>query len=167
MKEAALVIIKPDGISKKIIGDIIIKFAKSDLRIIASKVVKPDKKKVEEHYSNIKGTPFFNGVISYFSGDFHKDKTVFALIYCGKDAIRKCRKIAGATNPEEADPKSIRGSFGKITTKGIFENVVHVSSTKKESRREIKLWFEPGEIVINLYPSKIVGRGLLKKRVWI
>ena len=86
------------------------------------------------------------------------------VVYYGKGAIRICRKIAGATNPEEADPTSIRGAYGRITTKGVFENVVHVSSDKAEAEREIKLWFTPDEVVLKLYRIKIAQVG--KQKVW-
>jgi len=78
---------------------------------------------------------------------------VIAIVYYGPDAVEKVRKVCGATNPEEADPNSIRGSFGRITTKGIFENVIHASANLEDAEREIKLWFRPDEIVLpDLYP---------------
>lgn len=154
MKEPALVIIKPDGISKGLVGNILVKFAQTDLEIVALKIAKPTLKLAQEHYAHIKGEAFFEGVISYLTGKFHKQKKLLAIIYYGEDAIKKCRKIAGATNPEDADPKSIRGSFGRITTKGIYENVVHVSSTRRESEREIKLWFKPQDITVKFYKTK-------------
>jgi len=77
-------------------------------------------------------------------------------VYYGEDAIKKVRNICGATNPEEADPVSIRGAYGRITTKGVYENVIHASTNPEESEREIKLWFGPDEIIVNLYPTKTV-----------
>jgi nucleoside-diphosphate kinase len=65
----------------------------------------------------------------------------------GKDAIAVCRRVAGATNPEEAHRRSIRGAFGRITQQGVWENLVHVSSDRKEARREIKLWFKGHELL--------------------
>ena len=87
------------------------------------------------------GEPFYSEVIEYLFGKFHKQGKLLAFIYYGEGAIKKCRKVAGATNPEEAHNKSIRGSYGRILTSGLYENVVHVSSTKSEAQREIKLWF--------------------------
>jgi len=83
-----------------------------------------------------------------------------------KGRLKKCRTIAGATNPEEAAPDSIRGSYGRITTAGIFENVVHVSSDKEEAEREIKLWFDPDDITTNLYSTKTKTVNACKKKVW-
>jgi len=74
--------------------------------------------------------------------------------------------LAGATNPEEASPVSIRGQYGRITTRGIYENVIHASSDEKDAEREIKLWFEPDEIIIDIYPSKEAVLNNVKKRVW-
>jgi len=167
VKEPALIIIKPDGISKKLVGNIFTKFSQLDLEIVAIKIAKTTKNLAEEHYRHIKGKPFFKGVISYFLGEFHKEKKLLAIIYYGKDAIKKCRKIAGATNPEEAAPTSIRGSYGRITTKGIFENVVHVSSDKREAAREVKLWFDPEDITVKLYKVKTIQTNNGKKRAWV
>lgn len=166
MKEPALAIIKPDGITKGLTGAVLTKFAQAELEIIALKITKSTRELAEQHYQHLKGQPFFNDVIAYLQGQGYKRKKLLAIIYYGEDAIKKCRKIAGDTNPEEATPFSIRGSYGRITTKGLYENVVHVSSDKKESEREIKLWFEPEEITRPLYPTKtewVPGR---KKKVW-
>jgi len=88
-------------------------------------------------------------------------------VYWGEDAIKKCRQLAGATNPEEADPTSIRGSYGRITTKGLYENVIHVSSDEKDAQREIKLWFEPSELLVDLYPAQDREIQKLARKCWI
>ena len=88
------------------------------------------------------------------------------MVYHGENAIKKVREIAGATNPEEADPISIRGAYGRITTSGIYENVIHSSTNEAEAEREIKLWFEPDEIIYNLYPVEEVTVKNAKKKVW-
>ena len=165
MKEPALVIIKPDGTTKGLVANILTKFARPDLEIVGVRIVRPTRTLAEEHYKHIKNKPFFEETVAYFLGRFHKEKKLLAIIYYGKDAIVQCRKIAGATNPEEADPNSIRGSYGRITTQGIYENVVHVSSNKNEVQREIKLWFEPGDIVINLLPAKVI-ESVYRRRIW-
>lgn len=166
MKEPVLVIIKPDGISKGLTGPIFTKFSQADLEIIAVKIAKSTRTLIEKHYDHLKDKPFFKDVINYLMGDGYKRKKLLAIIYYGEGAIKKCRKIAGATNPEDAHPFSIRGSYGRITTKGLYENVVHVSSDKKEARREIQLWFEPDEITRDLYPTEAIKIVDQKKRVW-
>ena len=166
MKEAALVIIKPDGISNKIVGNVFSKFENTDLQMVALKMAIPTKQLAEEHYRHISGTSFFKDTVAYFVGKFHNEKKLLAIIFYGENAIKKCRKIAGATNPEEADPRSIRGSYGRITSQGVYENVVHVSSDKAEAEREIRLWFRPEDIIVNLYPSKSQIIKNQKVRVW-
>jgi len=166
MKESALVIIKPDGIVKDVVGNILIKFSQAKLEIIGMRVLKPTRKFSEEHYKNIKGQPFFEDVISYFIGKFHRQNKIIAIIYYGKGSIAKCRKIAGATNPEKAKAETIRSAYGRITTKGLYENVIHVSSDKIEAEREIKLWFNPDEVTKKIFPIKTKVVKLQKMRVW-
>jgi nucleoside-diphosphate kinase len=112
----------------------------------------------------MKNKPFFKELMKYIMGHYHKKK-VMALVYWGEDAIKKVREICGSTNPEEADPVSIRGAYGRITTKGVYENVIHASTNEQEAEREIKLWFQPDEIIVDMYPTKVEKK---KKniRVW-
>ena len=97
-------------------------------------------------------------------GEFHTPR-VMALVYRGEDAILKVRAMCGATNPEEADPVSIRGAYGRITTRGIYENVIHASTNEVEAEREIKLWFNPDELVFEPYPVKEETMNA-KRKVW-
>ena len=126
MKESVLVLIKPDGISKALTGHIITRLSEANLEIVATRMVRVTRELAEQHYKHLKGKPFFEEVIQYSLGDFHQCTYVMALVLYGEKAIQQCRKIAGATNPEEAEATSIRGSCGRITTKGVFENVLHV-----------------------------------------
>ena len=106
--------------------------------------------------------------MSYIKGEVYGApyNRVLALVYQGEDAIAKLRKISGATNPEEADSISIRGSYGRITTKGVYENVIHCSSDPDEAKREIQLWFLPEELVEKLYPTKTVTHEKVQATVW-
>ncbi len=167
MKEPALVLIKPDGISKGLIGSVLSKFAQANLEIVGLRIAKASRRLAEAHYQHLKNEPFFDDVICYLTGKYHSHKKLLTIIYYGNNAIKKCRAIAGATNPEEADPESIRGSYGRITTKGLFENVVHVSSDKKEAEREIKLWFNPDDITVEIYPTKLRVVEAHKESCWI
>ena len=162
-----LVIIKPDGIKKSLTGNIITRLSETKLRIIGAKLMKVSRKLAETHYAHLLGQPFFESVINYMCGDIYEEpyRRVLALVYSGQDAIGKVRNLAGVTNPEEADPTSIRGQYGRITSKGIFENVIHCSATPEEAETEIKLWFEPGEIVEDIYPAKEV-EVKVRKKVW-
>ncbi|MBD3246126.1 MAG: nucleoside-diphosphate kinase [Candidatus Omnitrophica bacterium] len=166
MEESTLVIIKPDGLKKSLTGNVLTRLSETKLRIIGAKVVQVDDQLAETHYAHLKDKPFFSELIRYIKGELHSDSRVMALVYWGEDAIRKVRTIAGATNPEEADPVSIRGAYGRILTSGLFENVVHASSSPDEAEREIKLWFEPEEIVYDLYPVKSVQVQETTKQGW-
>jgi len=166
MMQQTLILIKPDGLKKSLTGNILTRLSETQLEIIAAKMARVSKKLAEEHYCMLKDKPFFGELIKYIMGELHDRKKVLAMVYWGEDAIKKVRDIAGATNPEEANPISIRGQYGRITTKGIYENVIHASTNEAESEREIKLWFEPDDIIVDLYPTKITEVKILKKRVW-
>lgn len=156
MIDAVLILIKPDGLKKSLTGNILTRLSETKLEIVASKMVRVSKELAEVHYTHLKDKPFFDELIKYLRGELHDRKKVMALVYYGNDAIKKCREMAGATNPEEAESTSIRGSYGRITTAGVYENVIHVSSNQDEAQREIKLWFTPDEIIVDLYPTKLV-----------
>jgi len=145
--QSVLVLIKPDGMQKAIAGDVIILFLASDLKLIGMKLVQVSTKLAQAHYGHLRDKPFFKEIVAYMRGDLHGKSPVVAMVFRGNDAVAVCRKIAGATNPEEADPKSVRGKFGRVTTKGVFENLVHVSSDDKEAHREIALWFKKNELL--------------------
>ena len=166
MNQAALILIKPDGLKKSLTGNILTRLSETKLEIVAAKIVRVSRSLAEEHYKHLKDKPFFGEIIKYLQGELHDRKKVLALVYWGKDAIKKCRDLAGATNPEEADPTSIRGSYGRITTSGVYENVIHVSSNEDEAQREIKLWFQPDEIIVDLYPQKEITHKEHKVDTW-
>ena len=157
-KETTLVLVKPDGLVKSLTGNIISRLSEAKLVIIGAKVVKVTKELAEEHYSHLKDEPFFPELIDYLMGKIHNTARVLALVYQGENAIQKIRDVVGATNPEEANPVTIRGAYGRITTSGVFENVVHASSSLEDAEKEIKLWFQPDEIVEEIYPSKEVKK---------
>ena len=167
MNQAVLILIKPDGLKKSLTGNILTRLSETKLEIVAAKMVRVSRGLAEEHYKHLKDKPFFEDLIKYVRGELHDRRKVMALVYWGKDAIEKCRELAGATNPEEADPTSIRGSYGRITTGGVYENVIHVSSNEAEAEREIKLWFNPEEIIVDLYPKKEAVEKEHKRRVWV
>ncbi|MFA5143195.1 MAG: nucleoside-diphosphate kinase [Candidatus Omnitrophota bacterium] len=165
MTQQTLVLIKPDGLKKSLTGNILTRLSETKLDIIASKIVQVSRELAEEHYIALKDKPFFPDLVKYIMGEYHKKK-VMALIYWGDDAIDKVRKICGATNPEEADSISIRGAYGRITTKGVYENVIHASANMADAEREIKLWFAPDEVIVeNMYPTKVV-KTTCENRVW-
>lgn len=164
--QQTLVLIKPDGLVKSLTGNILTRLSETKLEIVAAKMVKVSRELAEAHYVFLKDKPFFNELIKYIMGELHKRKKVMALVYYGEDAIEKVRKICGATNPEEADSVTIRGQYGRITTKGVYENVIHASTNESEAEREIKLWFSPDEVIVDIYPAKEIVEREVKRRVW-
>ncbi|MDR3049147.1 MAG: nucleoside-diphosphate kinase [Elusimicrobiota bacterium] len=165
--EQLLILIKPDGVKKSLTGNILTKLSEARMVIIGAKAVKVSAELAQKHYFQLKDKPFFAELSDYIQGKIYGEPwdRVLAFVYQGEDAIARMRKIAGATNPEEADPVSIRGAYGRITTKGVYENVVHCSSDVKEAEREIKLWFKPDELVKEIYPTKKV-KEIKEDRVW-
>jgi nucleoside-diphosphate kinase len=166
MNQATLILIKPDGLKKSLTGNILTRLSETKLEIVAAKISRVSKELAEDHYRHLKDKPFFAELIKYLRGELHDRQKVMALIYWGEDAITKCRQLAGSTNPEEADSTSIRGSYGRITTTGVYENVIHVSANESDAEREIKLWFEPEDIIVNLYPAKAVVYKDKKVKSW-
>jgi nucleoside-diphosphate kinase len=164
--QSVLILIKPDGLKKSLTGNILTRLSETKLEIVAAKMVSVSKELASEHYQHLKDKPFFEELIKYLQGELHNRRKVMALVYWGPEAIVKCRALAGATNPEEADPTSIRGAYGRITTKGLYENVIHVSSDPKDAEREIKLWFQPEEIIVDLYSAKEKVEKEYKRKVW-
>jgi nucleoside-diphosphate kinase len=138
------------------------RLSETKLDIVAAKMVKVSRALGEEHYQHLKGEPFFEDVMKYIMGDYHKKK-VMALVYWGDDAISKVRDICGQTNPEDADAVSIRGAYGRITTKGVYENVIHASANPVDAEREIKLWFQPDEIIVDIYQTEEIESTTTKK----
>ena len=118
MTNQTLILIKPDGLKKSLTGNILTRLSETKLDIIASKIVRVSRQLAMEHYKYMKDKPFFEELIKYIMGHYHKKK-VMALVYWGEDAISKVREICGSTNPEEADMVTIRGQYGRITTKGV------------------------------------------------
>ncbi len=163
--QQCLVLIKPDGLVKSLTGNIITCLSETKAKIVGAKIISVSKELAEAHYSELKqrlskkwgeekGQEIFESVLKYIMGEYHTNR-VMALVYEGVDCINKIRKIAGNTNPEDADPTTIRGKYGRINSKtNVFENVIHVSDSEEEAKKEIELWFEPEELVNVIYPTK-------------
>lgn len=166
MRESTLVIIKPDGLAKSLTGNVLTRLSEAKLEIAAAKCVRVSRKLAQEHYKSLVDRPFYPALIEYLMGKYHNRKKVLALVYVGDRAIKRVRELAGTTNPEEAEPTTIRGQYGRITTKGVYENVIHASANAIDAEREIKLWFQPDEIIFPLYRSKFKSV-TEKRRAWV
>jgi nucleoside-diphosphate kinase len=147
--EKTLVLIKPDAMVKRLAGDIIRELYSTNLKMIGLKLINVKRELAEKHYEEHKGKTFYNKLVKHILGELHNNENVIAIVYEGKNAIEKIRKIVGKTHPEEAEPWSIRGKYGRIHTKtDCFENVIHASDSLKSAEREIKLWFNKDELII-------------------
>ncbi|NLJ58176.1 MAG: nucleoside-diphosphate kinase [Tissierellia bacterium] len=130
--ERTLVLIKPDAIERKLMGEIISIYENKDLNISEIKLLKPSVEMAEKHYYEHKDKPFFQELIAYITRG-----KVCAMIIEGEAVVELVRKINGATDPKKADPNTIRGKF----TLSKEENCVHGSDSKESAEREIKIWF--------------------------
>lgn len=147
--EKTLILIKPDGISRKLTGLTIDRLDNAGFEMIGAKVVSMSEDFARKHYAGLKDEPFFETLIKFIQGKFHKTykHKIVAMVYQGENAIAAVRETVGATNPEDANPTSIRGSLGRVSTSGYYENVVHASGNAQDADMEIKLWFKPEELL--------------------
>ena len=136
--ERTLSIIKPDAVSKNIIGKIISRFEDNGLYIVAGKLIQLDDEMASGFYAEHKGRPFFNDLKKFMTSG-----PVFVQVLEGEGAIQKNRELMGSTNPQEADPGTIRADFAN----SIDANAVHGSDSEKSAVREINYFFNEEEIV--------------------
>lgn len=136
--EQTLSIIKPDAVGNNHIGDIIAKFEKAGLKIVAAKMVHLSKEQAQEFYSVHKERGFFNDLVSFMITG-----PALVMVLEGPNAIAKNREIMGATDPKKADKGTIRGDFAK----SIDENAVHGSDAPETAAKEIPFFFKKDEIL--------------------
>lgn len=136
--ERTLVLVKPDGVQRGLIGEIIGRLERRGLRIAAAKFVRVDRGLAERHYAVHKGKSFYDGLIAYITSG-----PVMAMVWEGPDAIAAVRQTMGATRPLEALPGSIRHDFALE----VGRNLAHASDAPETAAAEIALWFSPDEIV--------------------
>lgn len=130
--ERTLVLIKPDGIKRKLIGEIISFYEKKGLNITALQMIRSDRKTAEEHYEEHKDKPYFQELIDYITED-----NICAMIIQGENAVEIVRKINGNKDPLKCDIGSIRGKY--CNSKAY--NLVHASDSVENAEREIRIWF--------------------------
>ena len=132
MEETTLVLIKPGGVERNLIGEITGRVEARGLSVVGLKLMKAPKKLVQEHYAEHKARPFFKDVCAYLASG-----TVVAMAVRGENAVQAIRAMMGATNPVDAAPGTVRGDLAL----SIEDNLTHSSSDPKAARRELKLWF--------------------------
>jgi len=130
------VMIKPDGVRRKLVGKIINRFEEAGINLIILQMLDVTRKLAEKHYAEHEGKPFYNNLL-----DFITSGPSVAMILEGDDIVSEVRKIVGATNPAEADSGTIRGDFREEPLKSITENMIHASDSDQSAKREIGLFF--------------------------
>jgi nucleoside-diphosphate kinase len=135
--ERTLVIVKPDGVQRGLIGDITERLERRGLKLVGIKMLWISRELAETHYDVHKGKPFYNGLIDYITS-----APVVAQVWEGLNAITAVRNTLGKTNPAEADAGSIRGDYGL----DVQRNLVHGSDAPDTAEREIGLFFQPEEL---------------------
>ena len=138
MKERTLSIIKPDGVSRNLIGDVIRRIEELGLKIVGMKMIKMTKEQAKGFYKVHEGKPFYGSVT-----DFMSSGPSVVILLEGEDAIKKYRKLMGATNYEEAEEGTIRRNFAT----DIEKNIVHGSDSKETANFEINYFFNKLEII--------------------
>ncbi|MGB4420762.1 MAG: nucleoside-diphosphate kinase [Candidatus Saccharimonadales bacterium] len=154
--ERTLVVIKPDTLQRGLVGEIITRFERAGLKIIAMKMVEPDEEHFHKHYEEISklisrwGQEVYDVVLSQMT-----ETPVIAFVLEGVEAVSYVRKLVGTTDPKESPPGTIRGDYTHITrgyTNPIgatLPNIVHASGNVEEAVKEIALWFSDSEIYDN------------------
>jgi nucleoside-diphosphate kinase len=147
-QEKVLVLIKPDAMAKQLAGIIIHDISQLNLKMIGLKLVAVKKHLAEKHYEVHKEKPMYPDLIKYIMGEFHNVKSIIAIAYEGEDAVKNLREYGGKTNPDEANPMSIRGRYGKINSKtSNWDNIMHISDSPENGEKEISIWFDKDELI--------------------
>jgi nucleoside-diphosphate kinase len=136
--ETTFLMVKPDGVQRQLVGEIISRFERKGFQMIGGKMMVISTELAEKHYGEHKGKPFFNDLVNFITSG-----PVFAMIWKGEDVVATARQMMGATDPKNAAPGTIRGDYGAI----IRKNIIHGSDSLKSAEREINLFFNESERV--------------------
>jgi nucleoside-diphosphate kinase len=134
-EDKTFIMVKPDGVQRGLIAPIVQRFEQKGFKLLAMKFVKPSQAHFEAHYADLKGKPFFNGLVN-----FMQSAPVLAMVWQGTNAAIEGRKLLGATKPSESAPGTIRGDFAM----DIGRNIIHGSDSAESAKKEIELWVPEG-----------------------
>ncbi len=134
--EYTLVLVKPDGVKTRHIGDIISKIENKGYRIEALKMINPTKDKLRQHYFDKVDKPFFPELLNYMM-----EGPIVGVVVSGTNVVHAIHNMAGATNPGEAAWGTIRGDYGREWPDGVLRNIIHTSDNVENAKREIGIWF--------------------------
>jgi nucleoside-diphosphate kinase len=141
MIERTLVIFKPDAVMRGLVGELLQRFERSGLHIVAGKFVWANRDLAAAHYREHEGKPFYNELLEFLT-----EGPVFAIVLTGRGAISICRKLRGPTDPALAMPGTICGDYSHYLYRG--RNLIHASADQESASSEIDLWFKPDEIYL-------------------
>jgi nucleoside-diphosphate kinase len=136
--ERSLVLVKPDGVERGLIGAVISRLERRGLRLVGAKFMQVSRELADTHYAIHKGKPFYDGLISYITS-----APVMAMVWEGPNAVAAIRQTMGATRPTEAAPGSLRHDFALE----VGRNLTHASDTVENGANEVTLWFRNEELV--------------------
>ncbi|SDY87052.1 nucleoside-diphosphate kinase [Evansella caseinilytica] len=136
--ERTFLMVKPDGVQRGLIGEIVSRFENKGFQLVGAKMVAVTKELAETHYGEHKERPFFHDLVQFITSG-----PVFAMVWEGDNVIAEARKMMGATNPNDALPGTVRGDFGVHLSK----NIIHGSDAAESAAKEITLWFREEELV--------------------
>ncbi|PKR85909.1 nucleoside-diphosphate kinase [Heyndrickxia camelliae] len=136
--EKTFLMVKPDGVQRQLIGEIISRFERKGFHLVGAKLMKVSTELAEKHYGEHKERPFFGELVQFITSS-----PVFAMVWEGENVIATARQMMGSTNPKDALPGTIRGDFGVTVSK----NVIHGSDSPESAEREIGLFFKQEELV--------------------
>lgn len=136
--ERTFLMVKPDGVSRQLIGEIVSRFEKKGFRLAGAKLMQISDELAKKHYAEHKERPFFNDLVAFITSG-----PVFAMVWEGENIIATARQMMGKTNPAEAAPGTIRGDYGVIVSK----NIIHGSDSAESAKREISLFFREDELI--------------------
>ena len=131
--------VKPDGVQRAHIGDIITRIERAGLKIVAMKILQVTREQAEKHYDVHKDKPFYEGLIKYITSG-----PAVAMVVEGWDAVKHTRRLVGATDPHDALPGSIRGDFGL----DIRRNIVHAADSVENAKTEYSIYFDEEELIV-------------------
>ncbi|CAK7304284.1 nucleoside diphosphate kinase 3 isoform X7 [Vulpes vulpes] len=136
--ERTFLAVKPDGVQRRLVGEIVRRFERKGFKLVALKLVQASDKLLREHYAGLRERPFYGRLVDYM-----RSGPVVAMVWQGLDVVRAARALIGATDPADAAPGTIRGDF----CVEVGKNVIHGSDSVESARREIALWFRGEELL--------------------
>lgn len=136
--EKTFIMVKPDGVQRQLIGEILSRFERKGLQLAGAKLMRVTEQMAEKHYAEHQGKPFFGELVEFITSG-----PVFAMVWEGENVVEVTRQLIGKTNPKEALPGTIRGDFGMFVGK----NIIHGSDSLESAEREIHIFFTDEELV--------------------